>query len=266
MASLSRLEPLASADIRLSVVLPVYSETESLWTIVTWLRDTLGTQLEEIIIVLSPHSQPASREVCDALGHADSRVRLHIQEVNPGLGNAVREGMSRTRGNHVLLMDSDGEMDNETVLAMLAEMATGRWGMVVASRWMPGGGFRGYSRLKYCLNWLFQQTFRFLFWTQLTDLTYGYKTMRGDLARGIVWEGKRHEIACETTLKPLRLGVPVTQVPSKWTARTQGASKNTFFRNFRYLAIALTILIRGTTIRDVHGIRAHIPMLRSGTR
>jgi hypothetical protein len=250
MALLPQLEPLAVADFRLSVVLPVYSETESLRAIVTWLRATLGSQLDEILIVLSPQSRAASRKVCEALVRDDSRVRLHVQEVNPGLGNAVREGLSRTNGNLVLLMDSDGEMENETVLAMLAEMATGRWGIVVASRWMPGGGFSGYSRLKYCLNWCFQRWFRLLFWTHLTDLTYGFKLMRGELARGIVWEGALHEIACETTLKPVRLGVPVTQVPSKWMARTAGASKNTFLRNFRYVAMALTILIRGTKLCD----------------
>jgi glycosyltransferase involved in cell wall biosynthesis len=250
MALIPLLEPLASSDFRLSVVLPVYSETETLRAIVTWLRETLESQLDEIIIVLSPYSEAASRRVCEALVHEDSRVQLHIQEVKPGLGNAVREGLSRTSGNLVLLMDADGEMENETVLAMLAEMATGRWGMVVASRWLPGGGFSGYSRLKYCLNWLFQQCFRILFRTHLSDLTYGFKLMRGELARGIVWEGTLHEIACETTLKPIRLGIPVTQVPSKWTARTQGASKNTFVRNFRYLAMALTILVRGAKLCD----------------
>jgi dolichol-phosphate mannosyltransferase len=266
MTLIPRLDPLASSDFRISVVLPVYSETETLRAIVTWLRETLQTQLDEITIVLSPNSQDASRRVCEALVHDDSRIRLHTQEVNPGLGNAVREGLSRTRGNVVLLMDSDGEMEIETVLHMLAEMATGRWGMVVASRWMPGGGFSGYSRLKYRLNWLFQQCFRLLFWTPLSDLTYGFKLMRGELARGIVWEGTLHEIACETTLKPIRLGVPVTQVPSQWTARTQGASKNTFFRNFRYLAMALTILIRGAALHEVSPGRADLQTAGSGVR
>jgi hypothetical protein len=256
MALVPRLEPLVSSDFRISVVLPVYSETDTVRAIVVWLRETLGTQLEEVLIVLSPYSRGESRALCEALRREDARVRLFVQEVNPGLGNAVREGLARTRGNLVLLMDADGEMEIETVLHFLAQMAAGPRGLVVASRWMPGGGFSGYARLKYCLNWLFQQTFRLLFRTSLTDLTYGFKLMRGELARGIEWEGTLHEIACETTLKPIRLGVPVTQVPSKWTARKQGASKNTFLRNFRYLSMALTILIRGAVMRDVSGRRA----------
>jgi hypothetical protein len=121
---------------------------------------------------------------------------------------------------------------------------------VVASRWLPGGGFTGYSRIKKILNWGFQQLFRLLFFTRIHDLTYGFKLMRGELARGIVWEGSLHEIACETTLKPIRLGVPVSEVPTRWTARTQGASKNTFLRNFRYVGMALRILTRGVPLRS----------------
>ncbi|HZT81430.1 MAG TPA: glycosyltransferase family 2 protein, partial [Gemmataceae bacterium] len=241
------LDPLDPADYRVSVVLPVFSETSTVRQVADWLRDHLGGRLEEIIIVLSPRSSAESRAVCEGLAAEDDRAHLHIQQNNPGLGHAVREGMMRTHGNLVLLMDSDGEMENETVPRMLAEMERGGFGLVVASRWLPGGGFSGYGPLKYRLNWGFQQLFRLLFATRLHDLTYGFKVMRGELARGIAWEGTLHEIACETTLKPLRLGVAASEVPSRWTARTQGASKNTFLRNFRYVGMALKVLVRGAS-------------------
>lgn len=240
-----RLALLDPGDYRVSVVLPVYSETDTVRQIADWLRAFLGGQLEEILIVLSPRSSAESRSVCKALVAGDRRVRLHVQRNNPGLGHAVRQGLALTRGNVVLLMDSDGEMEIETVPRMLGEMARGGFALVVASRWLPGGGFSGYCRLKYHLNWGFQQLFRLLFATRLHDLTYGFKLMRGELARGIRWEGTLHEIACETTLKPVRLGFPVAEVPSKWTARLQGASKNSFFKNFRYVAVALRVLTRG---------------------
>jgi glycosyltransferase involved in cell wall biosynthesis len=175
-------------------------------------------------------------------------VRLHTQQHNPGLGWAVREGFALAQGNLVLMMDSDGEMEIETVPRLIAEMARGGHGLVVASRWSPGGGFTGYSRLKYYLNWCFQQVFRTLFWTRLHDLTYGFKLLRAELVHGLDWEGTLHEIACETTLKPVRSGVPVAEVPSHWTARTQGASKNTFWRNFRYVRLAGAILFRGVAL------------------
>ena len=41
------------------VVLPVFSEVDTVRAIVDWLRARLAGQLEEIILVMSPRSQPA---------------------------------------------------------------------------------------------------------------------------------------------------------------------------------------------------------------
>jgi dolichol-phosphate mannosyltransferase len=145
-------------------------------------------------------------------------------------------------------MDSDNEMELTAIPRMLACLAEGNHGLVVGSRWLPGGGFVGYSRLKRWLNWGFQQLFRLLFRTRLHDLTYGFKVLRAEVVHGIEWEATLHEVGCETTLKPVHLGVSVGEVPSVWTARTQGRSTNNFWRNFRYVATALRILRRGVPL------------------
>jgi dolichol-phosphate mannosyltransferase len=244
MNGLLPLTPLAD-DFRISVVLPVYSETETVRQVIDRLRADLAGRLGEILIVLSPRSKTESRDVCRDLEASDSRIRVQIQQNNPGLGHAVREGLACASGDVVLMMDSDGEMEGETVPRMVAAMLRDDCGLVVASRWIEGGGFSGYGPAKYWLNWGFQRAFRILFRTRIHDLTYGFKLIRSELARGIAWEGTLHEIACETTLKPIRLGARVAEVPSRWTARTQGVSKNTFLRNFRYVAMASKILARG---------------------
>ena len=91
--STPEIPALAPADYRLSVVLPVYSETDTVRQIVDWLRRELGELLTEIIIVVSPRSHETCRAVCEELAGVDTRIRLHTQENNPGLGYAVREGL-----------------------------------------------------------------------------------------------------------------------------------------------------------------------------
>lgn len=233
------------SSLDLSVVLPVYSETDTVRSVVSWLLERLRDDIREIVIVRSPKASAESVAACDDVAALDPRVRVVVQRENPGLGRAVRQGLAETTGATVLSMDSDGEMENETVSHMAAAMRTGRYDMVLASRWIPGGGFSGYSSLKKVLNWCFQQLFRVLFWTKMHDLTYGFKMMTGRYARGFAWRGELHEIACETSLRPIRAGARVCEVPSKWTARTQGASQNTFLRNFRYVDMALRILVGG---------------------
>jgi dolichol-phosphate mannosyltransferase len=244
---LPKLEPLAAHDHRISVVLPVFSETDTVRLIANWLRENLGERLLEILIVVSPRSSAKSRAVCDALAVEDERIRVFVQQNNPGVGHAFREGYARVRGNVVLSMDSDNEMELAAIPRMLDKLSEGNHGLVVSSRWLTGGGFVGYSRAKRFLNWGFQQLFRWLFWTPLHDLTYGFKVLRAEVVQGISWEASLHEIGCETTLKPIRLGVSAGEVPSVWTARTQGRSTNNFWRNFRYVAMAWRILVRGVS-------------------
>jgi glycosyl transferase family 87/glycosyl transferase family 2 len=253
------LPPLAPEDYRISAVLPVYSETDSVRHVVEGLLRELGPRLEEILIIQSPRSSDESRAICRELAETYPQVQVHVQQNNPGLGHAVREGFARVRGNVVLNIDSDGEMELETVSRLLAEMGRGDFALVAASRWSRGGGFTGYGGLKFYLNWCFQQVFRWLFWTPLHDLTYGFKAMRAELVHGIAWEGTLHEIACETTLKPVRLGVRVSEVPSRWTARVQGKSKNTFWRNFRYVRMAWAILAGGVSLSRNSSTSADTP-------
>ncbi len=198
------LTELNPADYRISVVLPVFSETETVRLIADWLRQTLGERLLEIIVVVSPHSSAESRAVCDGLAAEDERIRVFVQKQNPGVGHAFREGYAQVRGNVVLSMDSDNEMELAAIPRMLDKLAEGNHGLVVGARWLRGGGFVGYSRFKRLLNWGFQQLFRWLFWTPLHDLTYGFKVLRAEVVHGIVWEASLHEVGCETTLKPIR--------------------------------------------------------------
>lgn len=241
------LDGLTPDDFRISVVMPVNSETGTVRTIVEWLHANLGPRLCEVIIVISPRSSQESKDLCYGLAHSDSLVRVFEQQVNPGVGRAFREGYARVRGNVVLSMDSDGEMELATIPRMIAEMARSNASLVVGSRWLQGGGFVGYSPAKRWLNWGFQQLFRALFRTRLHDLTYGFKLMRAELIRNIAWEATLHEIGCETTLKPIRLGLPVAEVPTTWTARAEGRSSNNFLRNFRYVGMAFSILYLGVS-------------------
>ncbi len=175
------LAPLAPADYRISVVMPVFSETDTVRIVVEWLRAELASRLHEIIIVISPRSSPESYAVCEEMRRLDPRVHLHVQQVNPGVGNAFREGYAHVTGNVILSMDSDNEMELAAIPKMLDAMAAKNYAVVVGSRWLPGGGFVGYQRFKRVLNWGFQQLFRVLFLTRCTDLTYGFKVLRAEV-------------------------------------------------------------------------------------
>ncbi|MGH7197354.1 MAG: hypothetical protein ACREH5_01260, partial [Candidatus Omnitrophota bacterium] len=115
--------------------------------------------------------------------------------------------------------------------------------LVVASRWAKGGSIdvRGYGLLNYGLASLFQRIFMAVLGTTVSDLTFCYKIGSARLFKSIAWEGTGHELAMETTMKPILMGYRVAQIPTRWAARREGRSNHKFRRNLRHLALALKL-------------------------
>ena len=112
---------------------------------------------------------------------------------------------------------------------------------MTSSRWIKGGGFEGYSKIKWLCNYFFQKIMGILFRSRNTDMTYGYRIFPTDLMQSIRWEETRHPFFLETALKPLKLGVELIEIPAQWRPRQEGESVNGFFANFAYFKTAFRI-------------------------
>jgi dolichol-phosphate mannosyltransferase len=230
-------------DIDLSVVVTVFSETFTIRETVDVLRSRDRGYIKEILLLISPRASQESFAICHDLASQDSRVHVLVQKHNPGVGWAYREGMKAAVGNYIALMAADLETEPAAVDRMVDKVVQTGCDEVIANRWLPGGGFINYDPFKYVLNWIFQKTFRLLFWTKIGDLTFGFKILSKEIARAIPWEGTLHEIYIETTVKPIARGYSIEQIPSVWVGRTEGQSVNTFFRNLRYVRMAFKTLL-----------------------
>jgi hypothetical protein len=203
------------------------------------LRDVPGEVIQEILIVVCKKTTAESMAVVAELQKQQGGlVVVHHQQL-PFLGGAMREAFDRARGSHVIMMASDLETDPKDVRVLIEQERRNPGGIVTASRWQNAGQFVGYSRVKLVCNWLFQRFFSVLYGTQLTDMTFAYRIFPTRLVQAIQWEELRHPFLFETLVKPLRLGVPVTEIPSVWRARTEGETQNSFFRNFVYFKTGL---------------------------
>lgn len=227
--------------IKLSVIIPVYSEEEALRKVVRDLMANAHDRLHQIILIVAPKSTERTFQICQELAAEFPILNYYTQQENPGLGRAYRQSFTYVTGTHVLMLDADGEMDINTVPKMIAAVEAGN-DMAVASRWIKGGTVHDYDPLTYVLNRSFQIIFRILFFTKVHDLTYGFKIFNAKLLKEVHWWGEMHEIATETTLKPIRLGYKIVEIPSVWRKRVEGVSKMNTWKRFRYAPFALRIL------------------------
>jgi len=223
--------------VKISVAMTVYSETDLLRESVRQIRGALGEWPIEILLVVHPKSSPECMAICNELAREED-TRIIIQSQRSGIGWAYRETIPYVTGTHVLIMASDLETNPADAPALVRKAEETGADIVCASRWMRGGGFSGYSRLKLVLNFGYNLIFRALYRTSIHDLTYGYKLIRSEVLRRVNWQYGTHEFFAELLLRPLRLGYTAAEVATRWVKRPEGESKMTFMRNFRFATAA----------------------------
>jgi dolichol-phosphate mannosyltransferase len=112
-----------TADIELSVILPVYNEAESLPLLWYELADVLPRLpgCPEVIFV-DDGSTDGSAEIIRGLAKNDARIRLLRLETNAGLSAAFYAGFQAARGRLVATMDSDLQSDPGDLPTLVAHL------------------------------------------------------------------------------------------------------------------------------------------------
>jgi glycosyltransferase involved in cell wall biosynthesis len=226
-----------------SIILPAINETYSLQETVNIIMSTCNPEdICEFFIVLCDKSTPECIATAESIRDSVKGINVVIYyQQRPFIGAAIQEAFERVRGSHTVLMSTDLETDPYLVCRFIELEKQRTDGIVTASRWIKGGGFAGYSVIKYVLNFIFQKVLSLIFLTHCSDLTFGYRIFPVDLVQSIRWEETHHPFFLETALKPLRLGVKFTEIPAKWKIRREGESQNTFFANFAYFGTEFRI-------------------------
>ena len=228
-----------------SIVIAAMNETYSLRQTVERILELCNPEdLAEVLIVVCKRTLPECLAIAEELEKASENGKVPVRvycQVKPFVGNAYREAFDIVTGSHAVMMSADLETPPDAIPEFIRLAKQQPAEIIAASRWIGDAAFEGYSKVKWLCNWLFQKMISILFLSQNTDLTYAYRLFPVDLLRSINWQEIRHPFFLETALVPLRLGVKLIEIPVSWKARTEGASVNSFWANFRYFKTALRI-------------------------
>jgi len=226
----------------LCILIPCHNDAMTIRHLVNQLVDLLDPYR---IILIDDCSTDNTGEVFEDLKRAYPKHISLIRRKAPlakGYGRAVRAGFRYAcddlTATHLLTIDADMEMRPTDALTMVGKAQAG-WDVVIGSRFTKGGQTYGYSRLKLLMNRFFNISLRWLIGTNLKDLTIGFKVMRIEVARDIMWKSNEHGLGCETSIKPILLGYRVTEVPIAWI---KNPNKRSSFRIRMYREYAALLL------------------------
>ncbi len=209
----------------ISLILPTTDETFSLEETIDLIRKNVLNYNFQFLIVTSPKlTTNESRQVISKLQNLDRGSEIEtFDQTKSRLGGAIQEAFLKARGEYTILMASDLETDPRVLPEMLKKMEEG-YDIVATTRWQKGARFQGYNLIKLLFNYFFQLFFRWLYWTDLTDLTYAYRCYKTEIVKKIKWEEPGFPFLFETIIKPIRLGYKVAEVKASWHARKEGVS------------------------------------------
>jgi glycosyltransferase involved in cell wall biosynthesis len=235
----SRRNPAALVNPKLSVVIPVYNEKDTIFEI---LRRVSESPINKEIVVVDDCSTDGTRQTLQALAelrangetHATTNdggdpvelkdIRIFFQSENRGKGAALRRGFGDATGNIILVQDADLEYDPRDYPKLLEPILDGRADVVYGSRFL-GGPQRVHYFWHYVANKVLTLMSDMLSNLKLTDMETCYKVFRREVLQGIQLKSNRFGFEPEITAKIAKGNWRVYEVPISYAGRTYEEGK-----------------------------------------
>jgi dolichol-phosphate mannosyltransferase len=211
----------AAAPAVLSIVVPTYNERDRLPDLVEAVFGAYrDAQLDAELVIVDDNSPDGTGALADELAAARRITVLH-RAGKLGLGTAVIEGFAAASAAIVGVIDADMSHPPALLPKMLRAMEREQADVVVASRYIPGGGTRGWPLSRLVMSRGACLMARGL--TPVADATSGFFLIRRDLARGVTISAGGFKICLELLVR----GRPasVVEIPYVFQNRTAGESK-----------------------------------------
>jgi len=204
---------------KISVVIPVFNERETLAEIVSRVRRALEDRDAEVVVV-DDGSTDGTRDVLRSL----SGVRVIEHDRNQGKGAALRTGFAAATGEVVIVQDADLEYDPRDYSKLLEPIEDGRADVVFGSRFL-GGPHRVLLFWHYMANKLLTWLSNILTNLNLSDMETGYKVFRRSVLEKIHIRSDRFNFEPEITAKVAKSRCRVYEVPISYSGRTYDEGK-----------------------------------------
>jgi dolichol-phosphate mannosyltransferase len=217
---------------RTLVVIPTYDEAQAL---PTTLRELRAAVPSADVLVVDDASPDGTGDVAEAWAADDAAVHVLHRTGKLGLGTAYVTGFgwALERGYDVVVeMDADGShraVDLPTILAALdGPDGVGSVGLVLGSRWVPGGRVVHWPWARQWLSRGGNTYTRVALGLPLRDATGGFRAYRAAALRDVHLEDVASQGYCfqvDMARRVLAAGHDVVEVPITFVERERGESK-----------------------------------------
>jgi glycosyltransferase involved in cell wall biosynthesis len=209
-----------SAKMKLSVVIPVYNEKDTILEIVKRVR---SVNLPKEIIIVDDGSTDGTADALRGLPPSDD-LKIILQPRNRGKGAVLRTGFEAVSGDIVVIQDADLEYDPAEYPVLIQPILADKADVVYGSRFLSGP-HRVIFFWHYLGNRCLTLLSNVLTNLNLTDMEVGYKVFRADLLKKMRLRENRFGFEPEFTAKVSRIRCRIYEVPISYSGRDYAEGK-----------------------------------------
>ncbi len=202
-----------------SVIIPACNEEKTIGNVIEetmQIMDGLGLPYE--ILVVDDGSTDRTREVASRY-----KVVVLSNERNMGKGYAIRRGFQHAQGDIIITIDADGSHKPKEIPDLISPLFNGT-DVVAGSRFL-GSKKDHTSKLHIFGNHLINATIMIFTRKLITDSQTGFRAFKKDFLQKTCLESQGYEIETEITVKSLKNGFKLKEIPISCEKRRHSKSK-----------------------------------------
>ncbi len=184
-----------------SIILPTLNESKNLEILIPQIYDAIiksSLELEFEVIVVDDSSEDNTVELINELSKVYKNLDILSRVDERSLSNSIYEGILQSSNDYIIWLDADGSMPAETVLELMSIQIKNKDKVIIGSRFVEGGGYKGISTdsnsnlfsaifhvskskdsvLGLVLSLLFNKLLIFLLPTGVKDITSGFISVK----------------------------------------------------------------------------------------
>jgi len=157
-------------QIKTSIIVPAYNEEECIEKVIADVKKYLNQECE--IIVVNDGSSDQTKEILERIPN----IKIISHPKNRGYGAALKSGIRKAQGEHILIIDADGTYPTKSISDLLGQKE--RYDMVVGARINPQSQI---PLIRKPIKWLLTQIANYLTKTKIPDLNSGLRIIKKDV-------------------------------------------------------------------------------------
>jgi glycosyltransferase involved in cell wall biosynthesis len=228
-----------SAPLRLSVAAPAYNEAEGIEAVIAEWHGFLAAAPEVAefeIVICNDGSKDRTGDILDRLTLSYPQlVPVHFQK-NQGAAAALTAAIAATKGDWVLLMDSDGQFPVQALPDIVAALRRSESRAAIGIRQKKDVPFARFG------SWASGCICNLVHGTRLADFNSAFKLVWGPTLRKLGLEAKGMNYSTEVTSRLLECGIVPVEVAIEHRPRVTGVSSMKLVRGAMHRFLFVTYI------------------------